>query len=510
MKNNQLNQLIYFFGLSKLLIHFFTNSNYGFHRDEYLYLDQGNHLGWGFMEIPPLLPVISKIIGWLGSSVFVTRLFPVLIGVMTIILAGMIVKKLGGKKWAIVFTCGGLLLSPAMLGSNTLYQPVSFNQFFWFLSAYLLLQAIKTEQPRFWYFLGVSIGFGFLMKYSIVFYGLSVVVALLFTSHRKWFTTKYPYQTLLIALVIAAPNLFWQYEHNWPVLHHMKELAESQLVHVDWIGFLLEQIQFHFAFSIIWIAGLVGLFSWEKFKLYRFLGIGFLLTVLLIGYLSGKPYYTIGAFTILFPFGGIVLEKWISKNAVRASLFLVMTFLTIPVWPYVLPVFKIDKMKEYCTYMDENFGLDGPLVWENNRKYELPQDYADMFGWEEISQRVAKIYHALPPEKKEKCLVYAGNYGHAGSMNYYAEKYDLPEIHCFNSSYVMWIKEEVDFNCQIMVEDWYQDLTSDYFEKRVLLDSIHNPFAREKGLIYFQEIPKVDVKEAWKNIVRGEKEAFNF
>ena len=61
-----------------------------------------------------------------------------------------------------------------------------------------------------------------------------------------------------------------------------------------------------------------------------------------------------------------------------------------------------------------------------------------------------------------------------------------------------------------MVEDWYQDLTSDYFEKRVLLDSIHNPFAREKGLIYFQEIPKVDVKEAWKNIVRGEKEAFNF
>ena len=90
MKNNQLNQLIYFFGLLKLLIHFFTNTNYGLHRDEYLYLDQGNHLGWGFMEIPPLLPVISKIVGWLGSSVFVIRLFPVLIGVTTIILAGKI------------------------------------------------------------------------------------------------------------------------------------------------------------------------------------------------------------------------------------------------------------------------------------------------------------------------------------------------------------------------------------------------------------------------------------
>lgn len=397
-----------------------------------------------------------------------------------------------------------------MLGSNTLYQPVSFNQFFWFLSAYILLQAIKTEQPRFWYFLGVSIGFGFLMKYSIVFYGLSMVVALLFTSQRKWFATKFPYQTLLIALVIAIPNLFWQYEHNWPVIHHMEELADSQLVHVDWGGFLLEQIQFHFAFSIIWITGLIGLFSWEKFKPYRFLGIGFLLTILLIVFLSGKPYYTIGVFTILFPFGGIVLEKWISKNVVRASLFAGMTILTIPVLPYVLPVFKIDKMKKYCAYMDKNYGLEGPLIWENNQKYELPQDYADMYGWEEISQRVAKIYHAMPPEKKEKCLVYAGNYGHAGSMNYYAEKYDLPEIHCFNSSYVMWIKEEVDFNCQIMVEDWYQDPTSDYFEKRILMDSIRNPFAREKGLIYFQEFPKVDVRKAWKNIVRKQKREFNF
>ena len=97
MKNNQLNPIIYFFGLLKLLIHFFTNTNYSFHRDEYLYLDQGNHLGLGFMEIPPLLPVISKIIGWLGSSVFITRLFPALVGMATIILAGMIVKNLGGK-----------------------------------------------------------------------------------------------------------------------------------------------------------------------------------------------------------------------------------------------------------------------------------------------------------------------------------------------------------------------------------------------------------------------------
>ena len=409
-----------------------------------------------------------------------------------------------------MFTCGGLLLSPAMLGSNTLFQPVSFNQFFWFLSAYLLLQAIKTEQPKFWYLLGGSIGFGFLMKYSIVFYGVSMVVALLFTPQRKWLVTKYPYLALLLAMMIASPNLFWQYEHNWPVIHHMQELAESQLVHINWGGFLLEQMQFHFVFSIIWIAGLVGLFSWGKFKSYRFLGIGFLLTILLIGSLSGKAYYTIGAFTILFPFGGIVLEKWILKNAIRLSLFLGMTILTIPILPYVLPVFKIDQMKSYCKFMDEKAGLEGPLIWEDNQKYELPQDYADMNGWEELSERVAKIYHALPKEKREKCMIYGGNYGHAGSLNYYRKKYNLPEAQCFNSSYKMWAKEEVDFDNQIMVEDRRQLSESEFFNRMILVDSIHDPFAREKGFIYYRDDPKVDVREAWENIVRGEKEEFNF
>ena len=160
--------------------------------------------------------------------------------------------------------------------------------------------------------------------------------------------------------------------------------------------------------------------------------------------------------------------------------------------------------------MDEKIGLEGPLIWEDNQKYELPQDYADMFGWEELCERVAKVYHDLPEEKKEKCMIHGGNYGHAGAMNYYEKKYGLPEIHSFASSYVMWAKEDVDFDSQIMVEDSRQSATSSFFEKRILVDSIQNPFAREKGYIYFQETPKVEVKEVWRNIVKGKKEEFDF
>ena len=43
----------------------------------------------------------------------------------------------------------------------------------------------------------------------------------------------------------ALPNLLWQAGNGWPVVTHMRELAETQLVNVERIGFLLEQLLIH-------------------------------------------------------------------------------------------------------------------------------------------------------------------------------------------------------------------------------------------------------------------------
>jgi hypothetical protein len=116
----------------KISIHSLTNTNYDFHRDEYLYLALANHLSWGYMEVPPLIALLGKIALSLGGTLFVVRLFPTIIGCIIIILMANMVQDLGGKKWAQFFACLALLLSPAFLRSNMLFQPVSFNQFFGF------------------------------------------------------------------------------------------------------------------------------------------------------------------------------------------------------------------------------------------------------------------------------------------------------------------------------------------------------------------------------------------
>jgi hypothetical protein len=67
---NQLNYWIYSFGLLKLLTHLLTNTRYNFHRDEYLYWEEGQHLDWGFMEVPPFTPFVGAIAELLGGSLF--------------------------------------------------------------------------------------------------------------------------------------------------------------------------------------------------------------------------------------------------------------------------------------------------------------------------------------------------------------------------------------------------------------------------------------------------------
>lgn len=506
---NKLNLLIFIFGGIKLLVHFLTNTNYGLHRDEFLYFDEGRNLAWGFMEVPPLTPFIGKLADLLGGEIFAIRLFPALAGATIVILSGLLVKELGGKKWAVVFTCLALVLSPALLWTNTLFQPVSFNQLFWFLTAYCLIKIINLENKKYWYLLGISVGLGFFNKYSILFYVFGLIVAIGISKHRKIIATKNFFISICIATLIVLPNVFWQVNHNFPVMGHMQDLSQSQLVHINWIDYLISQISFHFASSVVWLSGLIGLFYMTKLKQYQFLGIALLSTVLLIGVLSGKDYYTAGAFLILFPFGGIALENVLTKQWMRFTSLVLFLIMAIPFLPYSLPVLKIDRMKKYCAFMKDNLGLTSVLRWEDGKYYELPQDMSDMNGWEELSQKVAKLYHNLPKEKKENCIIYGGGYAHASSLNYYKEKYELPRVHSFSSSYIMWVPEKVNFNNQILIDDNLQTTPSKWFQNMTLIDSIQNPNAREKGYIYYRENPKIDVISEWEKVVLEQKERYN-
>ncbi len=500
MLKNKETLLMYVFGVIKLTLHFLTNTNYGLHRDEYLYFDQGKHLAWGYYEVSPLTPFIGRIADIFGGNVFAIRLFPALAGAIIVILSCKLVKNIGGGIWAIILTGLVLILTPSLYDSNTLFQPVAFNQLFWFLIAYSTVQIIRENKNQNYYILGILIGFSFLTKYSVAFYLIALLAGVLLTKERHFLKNNHFLIAILLSLLIALPNILWQANHGFPLLTHMQELRETQLVHVSWVHFLSSQLIAHKGFTIIWLFGLIGIFTIEKLKRYKFIGLAFLFTLLLIGFLQGKSYYTLGAFLILFPFGGIAVEHFLSSSRNKSLVLVFMFVLTVPFYPFSIPILKVDSLKKYAQYFSENFGINYMLRWEDGKYYELPQDIADMYGWEEISQKVAKIYHSLPKEQKDKCMIYGGSYSHASSINYYRNKYNLPEVYSRNGSYVFWAKEDVEFDNQIMIDDRKHD-NSQWFAEVTLIDSIQNPNAREKGYIYYRANPKINVNVEWKNIL---------
>ncbi len=494
----------------KLLIHFLTNTNYGFHRDEFLYLAQGEHLSWGYMEVPPIIAVLGRIALSLGGSPFVVRLFPAIIGGITVFLIAVMVKDLGGKKWAQSIACLAFILSPAFLRSNMLFQPVCFNQFCWSLSAFLIVRLTKYQNAKYWYYLGIVAGLGLLIKYSIVFFFAAFFVAILLTHHRNWLKSKYPYFALGIALIAALPNLIWQYQHNLPVVSHMVELSESQLKNVQPLDFLTAQLRFHYAALIIWLPGLLYLFFASKLSAYRILGWIYLFIILLLLLLSGKSYYSLGAYPMLMAIGAVAIENFLKNKSVALKYVLIflMFIITLPILPYGVPVLPVEKMRQYCAFMKDKFHLDGPVRWEDGKIYPLPQDYADMHGWEEMAAKVSKLYHSLSPAEQQSCLLYGGSYSHAATVNYYRKKYNLPEVYSFVGSFLMWIPDSVAFDRQIMIDDVYQT-QSNWFESMVLVDRIQNPYAREPGYIYYRTNPMIDVIRAWTEQVTDRKMAYN-
>ena len=504
-------KLVFLFAALKFFMHLLTNTNYSFHRDEFLYLGLGEHLAWGYMEVPPVIAVLGTIAMNLGGDLWIVRLFPALMGSISIVLVGVMVRDLGGKQWAQTLACLAVLISPAFLRSNTLFQPVSFNQFCWFLSAFFVVRLIRYEHPKYWFYIGSIAGIGFLTKYAIVFFYAALLVAILLTPHRKWLKTKYPYIAFGIAMLIALPNLVWQFQHNFPVAQHMAELSQTQLKNVQALGFLKAQVRTHHAALIIWVSGLLYLFSSKRLSNYRVLGWTYVGVILLLVLLSGKSYYALGAYMMLMAVGGIAAESFLENKAkgLKYGLVCILLVVTVPILPYGLPLLPAKEMERYSAFMKDRFSLDGPLIWEDAKLHSLPQDYADMHGWEEMAEKVSRLYHSLSPSEQQSCLLYGGSYSHASSINYYRKKYDLPEVYSFVGSHLIWAPDSVDFNRQIMIDDVLQTQSS-RFKNMQFVDSIQHLYAREPGYIYYLTEPKVDVKHEWSESVARRKSVFNF
>jgi hypothetical protein len=495
----KLTRLLYLLALVKLILPFFLQDpSWEPHRDEFLYLAEARHMAWGYMEAPPLLSLFAWLTNWLGGAMWAIKIWPALAGALTFMLAGRMVLHLGGG-WFALLMAWMPFVAGAWLRMHFLFQPNFLDILFWTAMAYGLARFQQTEKPLYLYVAGISFGLGMLSKYTMAFYCTGLLAGLVLTWDKKILASRHFYYAMGLGFLLFLPNLLWEVRHGFPIVFHMKTLRETQLQYVSPWTFLTDQLLYNIATLFTWITGLI----WTaRKKQYRFIAWAFVvaLGLLLLGH--GKSYYSQGAYPILFAFGAYRLEAWATKWWRIRLLAFSLIFGIIQV-PLLLPFKAPAALAEH--YVHHTLGRKaGALRWEDLQDHPLPQDFADMLSWKEMTEKVAQAYTSLDSTEKAHTLLFCDNYGEAGAINYYGPKYHLPPAYSDNASFLYWMPRDYDrFDVLLLVTDDRQEMQHAFmkeFKEVRLADSIANPFAREHGsLIIVMKGPSDAFRKAFRD-----------
>ena len=413
-------------------LHLATNGILGFHIDELYYLASGRHPAFGYVDFPPIVPLLARLeTGLLGVTPWTLRLLPALLSGVNVILCGAYVRKLGGslKLQALALLIG--VTAPLILGT-WLFQTVIFDQVTWMLSLYWVLSLIIDRKPRTWILLGVTLGIGLEVKYLILPLIVGIGIAVLLTpSLRKELRTRYPWVAGFLMLLIWSPNVVWQIVNGFPtltyVLNHQGNIQSGGGV-VDFVVLFLVLL---FLLTPLWIAGLVSLFRKRDL---RAIGIA-CATPMGVYLLIGKFYYPAPTIPIVMAAGLLsishvkrrTLRSAVAVAVVVASLlgFISLMKITIPTTP---------PNRLHAT------GLD-----------TLEPDFAATVGWVSITQQMTAIYGALSPSDRAATVIISSDYGVAGALQIYGNPKLLPDSFSPQLSDFLWLPQHLAATDALMV-----------------------------------------------------------
>jgi hypothetical protein len=494
--------IILFFAAVKLSLHIIFSDEYGYFRDEFYYIACSENLAFGYVDHPPLIALITKLsVALFGSSVEAIRILPALAGASTLFVSGLVIRKISGSRFATLVGMIALLFSPVMLISNHKLSMNPFDQLFWTMAIYVLVSILNGKSEKYWILFGVIIGIGIQNKYSILFLLFGLSIGMLLTKQQQHFKNKNLWIGAAAAFLIFLPNLIWQASKGLPTLEFASNAANFKNVSLSPMVFISGQIlEVHPTSFILIIIGLAVLFFSKEFKKYKLFAWCYVAILLLMIFTNSKTYYMAAFYPAIISISAAALSYLISNKKylwLRYSLASFILPAYIIVLPISLPVLPVDT---YIKYADK-LGIGIPSS-ERHKTGMLPQHYADMFGWENMTATVAKVYHSLPEEEKIKCGIFTGNYGEAGAINFFGDKYNLPKAISGHNNYWLWGYENYSGEVMIVLGTGLKanmELFNEVEPVEIIVSHYAMPY--ENNLpIYICKKPRYSLKNMWQKV----------
>jgi len=265
----------------------------------------------------------------------------------------------------------------------------------------------------------------------------------------------------------------------------MKTLQKQQLDYISPGDFIKQQLIVNGTELFVWLIGFVFLLFASRLKKFRFLAFAYLLIFIFMLKMNGKNYYLFGAYPMLFAAGGFAFERLIKVRYLALRAFAVALFIlpNMVLLPFFLPIIPLKQtlaaIRFYTQYIPP---VRFAVTWEDHKQHPLTQDYADMFGWEEMVSKTAKIYNRLSSKEKAHTAIIADNYGEGGAFEHFGPIYHLPAVVCLNSSFALWAPNQFSPQNIIYISDDkdISDLTPVVGSSK-LVDEVSDPMSREFG-----------------------------
>jgi hypothetical protein len=403
-----------------------VSARYGYVRDELYFLSAGRHLAFGYVDQPPLTPLLARAAAELGGNTLVAlRLVPALGLAALVVLTAAMSRMLGAGRTGQLLaglaaaTCGEYLGAMHELTTTT---P---DFVLWAITLLLVMKLLESRDPRWWLAIGASAGVASEAKWNIAFLVAALAAGFLATEARGLLRSRYLLAGCLIAAALAAPDLIWQAAHGWPSIDVFRAL-QGDAGHNRAVYWGAQVLYTGPVLVPVWVTGAIWSLRSAAARRFRPAGIACVIAIAVQFALGGKAYYPGAAYTFLLAAGCVPAERWLAARRplagrIRPAIVLAGAMLagaviaapvTLPALParalHTVPVQKIN--------------------------YDLGEEIA----WPKLVALVSSEYHALPAAQRQHATILTGNYGESGAIDRYGPGLGLPQAYSGANNFWLW------------------------------------------------------------------------
>ena len=454
-------------------VHAAIGGRYDLFRDELYFIVCGQHPAFGYVDQPPVVPLMAASLYQLGMGSWALRLPAAVAAGALVWLAMRWVRLLGGGRLAAGLAALSCAIAPMMAGVVTTLNTSAFDPLAWTAVAFLMVKASRNGDDWALLAAGFVAGVALEVKYAMLFWMFGLTVGLLFTPERRLFLRPAFWMGAILAAAIALPSFVWQLTHGFPFLE-LGAAAKDKNADIALLPFLANQVfVMNPALAPLWIAGLLSPFLIKALRDLRFLAIAAAVVFLLVRVGHGKDYYLAPIYPTFLAIGAVTLapladRTW--KKALTAIGVTAACAFSAVAAPMVLPILSPPALQAYMRTV-------GIAPQQQERSFAgtaLPQIFADQLGWRDFVGQVQAAWSRIPASERGATALKVDNYGEAAALDLYGK--GLPPAVSGHNQYYLWgLRGQRPTNV-LTVQRSLTDLRP-YCEEVTLLGTTSSPFA---------------------------------